>query len=200
MRTSVSILIDNILSESNSALFVATLLVTMFGLVAVKKKLFILTFFNFTFIFTFTFNPVLDSLYTDNAWTFVSQSIKGLQRAPLGCGISYDTKLYDNQNESIQEYVTKNSASATLTPGDFYYSPCLTPISTKEGRWEMPDIRIGNQIYDQQRLLLNTEQHELGCNSILLENNQLSKEEFCFYKVSSTIPELNFSVMRKYFY
>jgi len=200
MRTSVSILIDNILSESNSALFVATLLVTMFGLVAVKMKLFILTFLNFTFIFTFTFNPVLDSLYTDNAWTFVSQSIKGLQRAPLGCGIAYDTKLYDNQNESIQEYITKNSASATLTPGDFYYSPCLTPISTKDGRWEMPDIRIGVQIYDQQRLLLNTEQLELGCNSILLENNQLSKEEFCFYKVSSTIPELNFSVMRKYFY
>jgi hypothetical protein len=200
LRSLTSISIDNLLSDSNSALIIATLLVLLFALIAVKMKLHTLTLLNLSIIFTFTFNPALDSLNNDKGWTFVSQSIRGLLKAPLGCGIAYDTKINDNEDESIQEFVTKNSASATLTPGDFFYSPCLTPISTKDGRWEMPDIRIGAQIFDQQRLLLNIEQVELGCNSILLENSQLFKEEFCFYKVSSKVPELNLSSKRNYLY
>jgi hypothetical protein len=126
--------------------------------------------------------------------------VEGMQNNTLVCGIADDTKMNENGYESIQDFVIKNSASATLTPGNFYYSPCLTPISTQEGRWEMPDISIGLQIYDQQRLLLNTEQVELGCNSILLENNRLPKEDFCFYRVYSSIPDLDLSKKRKYLY
>jgi hypothetical protein len=200
LRSLTSISIDNLLSDSNSALIIATILVLLFALIAVKMKLHTLTLLNLSIIFTFTFNPTLDSLNNDKGWTFVSQSIRGLLKAPLGCGIAYDTKIYDKEDESIQQFLTQNSASATLTPGDFFFSPCLTPISTQDGRWEMPDIRIGTQIFDQQRLLLNVEQVELGCNSILLENSQLFKEGFCFYKVSSKVPELNLLSKRKYLY
>ena len=200
LRTRISISVDNFLSNYASALILATISVILFALIALRNKLLSLTLFNLTLIFTFTFNPTLDALNADKGWTFVSQSIKGLLKDPMSCGLAYDTKMHDDPNLSIQEFVTLNSASATLTPGDFFYSPCLTPISTKGGRWEMPDISIGVQVYDQQRLLLNTEKVELGCNSILLENSQLVEEEFCFYKVSTTIPDLNLSKTRKYSY
>jgi len=200
VRTSISITIDKLLSDSVSTLMITTVLIIVFALIAVKTKIHTLSLLNLTFIFAFTFNPVLDSLNNDTGWTFVRQSIKGLQNDPMSCGIAHDTKMYDNDDESIQEFVTRTSASVTLTPGDFFYSPCLTPISTKDGRWEMPDISIGVQIYDQQRLLLNTELVEMGCNSIILENSQLLKGDFCFYKVSTTIPEIDLSSKRIYLY
>jgi hypothetical protein len=200
VRTSISITIDKLLSDSVSTLMITTVLIIVFALIAVKTKIHTLSLLNLTLIFAFTFNPVLDSLNNDTGWTFVRQSIKGLQNDPMSCGIAHDTKMYDNDDESIQEFVTRTSASVTLTPGDFFYSPCLTPISTKDGRWEMPDISIGVQIYDQQRLLLNTELVEMGCNSIILENSQLLKGDFCFYKVSTTIPEIDLSSKRIYLY
>jgi hypothetical protein len=200
MRSPYSISVEKLFTDSRSTFLIATILAITLALFALKTKVHTLTFLNIAIILAYIFNPVLDSLNSDSGWTFIRQSVEGMQNNTLVCGIADDTKMNENGYESIQDFVIKNSASATLTPGNFYYSPCLTPISTQEGRWEMPDISIGLQIYDQQRLLLNTEQVELGCNSILLENNRLPKEDFCFYRVYSSIPDLDLSKKRKYLY
>jgi hypothetical protein len=189
-RSSTSIFIQNIQSRGFVMLTISFILLLVSYLIFKQNQFTFITTLNLIFIFTYIFNPVLDSILSKKSWTFIGQSVQGVYNKSLRCGLAFDTKLTNDPNLSVQEFETYTSGSTVLTPGNFFYSPCLKPISAKLGRWEMPDIVVGSQIFDQQRLFLGTDLIELGCNPILKSINQLNRLDYCFFKVQSTIPEI----------
>jgi hypothetical protein len=189
-RSSTSIYIQNVKSMPFAMLAISIILILVFLYIFKLNFIRLTTTLNLVFIFTYIFNPVVDSFLSNNGWTFIEQSIKGVYSKSERCGLAHLTKLTKNQELSVQEFESNISGSTVLTPGNFFYSPCLKPISTKYGRWEMPNISVGLQIFDQQRLLLETDLNELGCDPILKLRNDLEQLDYCFYKIQSSIPEI----------
>jgi len=179
-----------IINFNVNSLIIGLVLVVIFSFIF-RFKDYSLKFFtslNIVLIFQLISPTFIDSVIANKGWTFIRQSTIGIFDSKLRCGLAADTYLDNQKTISVQQSLESTDGSVVTSPGFFLFSPCLKFISNIDGKWDMPSFISGSPIFDQQRLMLESELSSPVCNEIDSRPSWLS--DYCFYRVSSNIKQI----------